>query len=114
MSAGPGAICIWWDELDDSPPHLQDVSEFEILRAFPNPFNSTVAFDLKGQIHTSAELRIFDLCGRQVAELPLAVGQNRVFWDAHDGAGQEVAAGAYFVSLKGENERTAKKILYLK
>jgi hypothetical protein len=50
-----------------------------------------------------AEVAVYDLAGRHVRQLvdgPLHAGMHDLVWDGHDGAGNPVAAGVYFVRVR--------------
>lgn len=61
------------------------------LRAFPNPAEAVVTFDL-GQARGAVD--IFDANGRLVRNLTEASGMVR--WDGKDGTGMRVPGGVYF------------------
>jgi hypothetical protein len=114
MSAGASTMCVWWDAFDDSPDYPELPKSVELVKAYPNPFNSTVNFEIPGRISSNTTLKIFDLNGRLITELSLGAGQNRVSWQAQNRAGQEVATGAYFVTLAGAQTSASTRIVYLK
>lgn len=77
-------------------------SRFELLRNFPNPFNSEtcIRYTLPGA--GMATLTIYDITGRQVITLVnecQTLGMHEVFWKAN------VASGIYFYRLVFLNDR---------
>ncbi len=75
------------------------------LRAWPSPFTRFVELRALAA-DPGARAAIFDVAGRQVAELPLREGGAR--WDAGD-----LPAGAYFARLAGQPDGQAVKLLKL-
>jgi hypothetical protein len=73
------------------------------LSAYPNPFNSSVALSFHLPAASPVELKIYDICGREIAALGTghwALGENRVVWDA-DG----IPSGVYFVRLTANSQQ---------
>ena len=87
------------------------------LSAHPNPFNGavTIAVTADPQLASQA-LTIFDLRGRQVAEILVSLdqGQGTVTWRGVDGAGRPVASGTYLCSPSANLGGTALKLVYLR
>jgi hypothetical protein len=81
----------------------------------PNPLSSgcQLGFDLPRP--ASAELAIYDLNGRRVAELASgeqSAGRHLLRWDAVDASGQRVAAGIYFARFRTPGlEHTARIVV---
>jgi len=87
------------------------------LEACPNPFNpaTTLAFTLQGG--AAAELGIYDVRGRPVAELHsgyLGAGRHEFRWQGRDAQGAGVASGAYFARLRTGREVRVRRVLLLK
>ena len=74
--------------------------------ALPNPARHGVVFRPNSDDVAVDQLIIFDLLGRQIAELP-AAGQQILRWDGCDLAGRPVAAGVYLYghSVRGPLRR---------
>ncbi len=70
-----------------------------IIIATPNPFSTTTEIHWVAERGVDGELRIYDVAGRLVRELPAgnARGTLTVKWDGVDGKGRSVAAGVYLV-----------------
>ncbi len=92
--------------------------KFQVLHAYPNPFNPTVnlSFDMPQQSHVS--MIIYDLLGRKMATLldsELQAGNHQVQWLALTDGGSPVPSGVYLVQVKFDNQiRSLKTITYLK
>jgi hypothetical protein len=92
--------------------------DFQLISAYPNPFNPTVniAFDLprNGNVH----LAIYNILGRRVATLVdqnMSMGRHSITWNAKTENGLELPSGMYFVQILTDNQHAqVKKITYLK
>jgi hypothetical protein len=74
------------------------------LKAYPNPFNSTItiSFYVPRTEGGNVELRLYDVTGRQVRNLFTSDdsgGHKRVVWDVKSGDKKEVGSGIYFCVL---------------
>ena len=71
--------------------------------ATPNPFATGTAIHLQSAVGGRSRVRIFDAEGRLVRTLLQSTIGNRqspvVSWDGRDGAGRQVAPGAYFCRI---------------
>jgi aminopeptidase YwaD len=87
------------------------------LRAYPNPFDSRVAFSVSGLgDRANVSIAVFDALGRRVAELPVALenGGGTAIWQAADEAALEIGAGVYFARLQGIRGARPVKIVRVK
>ena len=87
-------------------------SEIALEQNYPNPFNpsTVIEFDLDRAQHVT--LAVYDLTGRQVAQLinaPKTVGTYRVAFD-----GSQLASGLYIYQLRTENQVLTRKMMLLK
>jgi len=83
------------------------------LKAYPNPFNSSVAITyskLKG-----GEIKIFDIKGRFIKTF-FTGGEDlgRIEWDATDASGKTVSSGIYFARASASQNQQTIKLTYLK
>ena len=82
-------------------------SDFEILFAYPNPFNSSFHLNYKLNTPGQVGVKVFDLRGRVLYnhdKLPLVQGSNTISID-----GSNWATGAYFVNVEvGEEAQTLR------
>ena len=103
-----------------TPTGIADVTEapenYNLIRVYPNPFNSstTIQFGLQQEAHV--ELQIYNIEGQRVRELlnaKVRAGRHRVTWDA-----SAISSGVYYCRLKlqtGHNTDVRwAKMLYLK
>ncbi|MBK8127729.1 MAG: T9SS type A sorting domain-containing protein [bacterium] len=82
-----------------------------LLRAFPNPFNSSVSIEYDLQNAADVRLSIFNTLGQEIATLVdgrSASGTHRLVWSP------AAASGVYFVKLTAGELVTSQKILYIR
>jgi len=75
----------------------------QLLRVFPNPFQSGAEIALRTAIAGSVTLSIYDLQGRRVVaprEELLPAGDHVLRWDGKDETGALVGRGSYFLRLE--------------
>lgn len=101
--------------------------ELHSIEAYPNPFNSAVTILLSvipglsrsygsSENPENVEIEIFDICGRQVAEIPAYnflpyKGAGGVYiWQPDD----YIGSGVYLIHLKTSEVTAARRIVYLK
>ena len=91
---------------------IQD-SEFKILSAYPNPFNSKIAISYQLQAASYVELGVYDMLGREVQVLVAAdwgLGRHEIIWDA-----SKQASGVYFIRLSViGGQSSVKKVMLVK
>jgi hypothetical protein len=75
------------------------------LSAYPNPFNSSTALSLGNA--ADAEVAIFDITGRQVAEVK--ANNGKAVWDAG-----RYSSGIYFARIREGNKTKSVKLVLLK
>jgi len=87
-------------------------AEFKLISAFPNPFNSTVKIEYSLPVGGMARLAVYDLAGREVAQLQsgsFQQGSHSAVWNA-DG----FAAGLYVCRLEANGQTQSTKLLLVK
>jgi hypothetical protein len=106
--------------LIDSSYSNSILPSYPALYNFPNPFNSetTIRYDLSKagvKVKFPIVLRIYDVTGRLVTELPGSddiIG--KVYWAGRDASGNAVSSGIYFCSLINGSFRSTSKMILLK
>ena len=93
------------DQSSDFPSELS-------MGIYPNPFNATtgISFNLKGS--SQVILTVYDVMGRQVAELinnELTGGNHKAIWDA-----AKYPSGQYIVKLETSMGTESQKVLLVK
>jgi|GEM_PF-1250197 len=90
---------------------------FELRQNYPNPFSGStkVSFTIPGKTHVS--LRVFDICGRLVADIAderLKPGRYLYAWNGVDDEGRKVAGGVYFCTLSAGGLKQTRKLVLLR
>ncbi|HMB69516.1 MAG TPA: FlgD immunoglobulin-like domain containing protein, partial [bacterium] len=90
-------------------------TRLSLSRPFPNPFGNRTAIRLEIPAGgANADLSVFDVTGRRVAQLlsgPQPAGFHLVSWDGRDSGGKRVAAGTYFYRFRaGDYEQTRRVV----
>jgi hypothetical protein len=85
------------------------------LTASPNPARGVVTFTLANPTSTAVPLRVrvLDLSGRRVTELPQTIahsGTTRVFWDARGVGGEALPPGLYLVQADVGGQRLTRRV----
>lgn len=96
---------------------LELPTEFALSQNYPNPFNptTTVSFDMP--VQTEAQLIVYDIMGREVAQLMgglLAAGYHQVVWAGLDKFGRPVPSGTYIARLVTPKFTKSIKMVLLK
>ncbi len=91
-------------------------ADFKLYQNYPNPFNpeTKIKFDVAGSSTNASniKLKVFDITGKQVAELVnenLQPGTYEVDFNASG-----IASGIYFYSLEAQSFSVTKKMLIIK
>jgi len=102
------------EDEEATPPVITD---FAILKGYPNPFNGQLTLQITIKRRITAQLQIYDLNGRLVRDLfsgTLSAGQRQFRWDASNNWNTSVASGLYLVTLKTPEGVKSLKIIYAK
>jgi hypothetical protein len=87
-------------------------TRFELFQNYPNPFNPTTIIQFALPKAVAVKLTVFDIRGRQVAELVnqgMAAGVHSAVWDA---AGH--SSGLYFYTLQSGSFVETRKLILLR
>jgi hypothetical protein len=87
-------------------------SGFQLLEAYPNPFNPSTAISYQLSAFSFVELNIYDALGREVAKLideEKPAGWHKVVWSARD-----LPSGVYVCRLVAGQYADSKKLLLMK
>jgi hypothetical protein len=87
-------------------------AEFELLGAYPNPFNPTTTLKFNLNTAERIQLAVFDVSGREVARLVDGwrnAGAHEVTFDA-----STLASGVYLVRLISGNQTAMQKMVLMK
>lgn len=92
---------------------VNEIAEsFSLEQNFPNPFNPETRIEFSIPEKSLVSLRIFDVSGRDVAELvneELLPGTFAISWDA-----TSIPAGVYFYRIEAGRHSTVRRMILLK
>ncbi len=112
-----GIVDIGAVEIDTSVNFIEDLTlnipkEFVLLQNYPNPFNPTTTIKYQIPELNFVTLKVFDVLGREVAELvreEKPIGNYEVDFDATG-----LSSGIYFYKLQANDFTQTKKMILLK
>ncbi len=89
---------------------------------YPNPFNPETWIPYELASDSEVTISIYDMTGRLVRQLPLGKkpagsymsSENAVYWDGDNEAGEHVASGTYFYTIRAGEFADARKMSILK
>src|SRR5690242_14216519 len=127
---GPDGSLYWLRQFDDSfsgatgafgrirytgaPGGVEPTPRDFALRVTPNPSAGPADVSFALREPGSARVEIFDTQGRRVrtlADIPFAVGAERLTWDGADARGLRVPAGLYLVRLSAGRTTSTVRVL---
>lgn len=91
--------------------------KFELSQNYPNPFNPTTKFRYSLPESKNVKVSVFDLNGKQVAQLVNAyqnAGSYEVTWNGKNDAGIQVASGTYVYRVEAGDFVQTKKMILLR
>ncbi len=98
--------------LEDTSAPMPTVRDRLVVNSSPNPFSSRSNISFRLPSAGPVRIDIFDASGRRVRTLVdehRAAGEQNVFWDGRNDAGQNLGSGVYLLRLRsGEQERSGK------
>lgn len=89
----------------------EGVSAAPSLRIGPNPFRSSVAFDVENAAHGS-HVEVIDIQGRRVQDWSVD-SNRRLHWDGRSARGDRVPPGIYLVRLTTASQRITQRLIRL-
>jgi hypothetical protein len=93
-------------------PHAEQPDRFELVSAWPNPFNSTLHIEYELSQPAPVSVRLYDVTGREVAVLTggaRAAGSYRLAWNA-----EGLASGTYLLALRSCDRVQTRRVTLLK
>lgn len=91
--------------------------KISILKAFPNPFNSNINFELYVEEQGLLDISVYDLNGRSIITFHKGMvnsGSHHFVLNFDDVIQSGSSSGVYFINAKMANFSSIRKILYLK
>lgn len=113
----PDSVPIGCRALGSTGRREKSTTEDPGISVSPNPFNSVLEIVFANDRPSCVRVSIYDLLGRSVRCFRDAVypaGISRVTWDGKSDGGTRVASGLYFIVVDKDDERNARKVVYVK
>jgi hypothetical protein len=85
--------------------------------AYPNPFNAEAVLAYTVPQAQHLELKIYNTLGQEVRRLLAhhhTPGSYRVVWDGRDDSGRQVHTGAYFATLRSQDQKLYQRLMLLR
>ncbi|MCP4582484.1 MAG: T9SS type A sorting domain-containing protein [candidate division Zixibacteria bacterium] len=101
--------------IDDEAIPIPEATE--VLTAYPNPFNSTVSFQVQANGKSDGSLQVYNIAGRLVCDIYVPendFGYVSVQWDGKNNQGDNVSSGIYFARYGSNDKSESVKIVLLK
>ncbi len=99
-----GGIAPLWH--DDTEVAMKLHTQTTALKVYPNPAHHQLTVDYVLEISGTAQLRIIDMAGKTIQELPLSVNVDELQFDVSD-----LVPGMYFVQLMNGDELVTEKFV---
>jgi len=113
------ALSLWTAIVDPQKiPGMEEIfpesvrDDFDLVSAYPNPFNSTVTIKYSLLKYGSVNLKVHDVLGKEIEALiqrKQAKGEYRIDWNA-----QNNSSGVYFIQLTFDGFIKTKKVVLAK
>ena len=87
--------------------------QLKLVKAYPNPFNSSININFNITNQSNIQISIFDLNGRLISNNNLGIksaGNQSIHWSPS----HAISSGAYLYSIKSQRNIINGKVLYLK
>ncbi|MBN2356098.1 T9SS type A sorting domain-containing protein [candidate division KSB1 bacterium] len=88
------------------------IREFSMMQNYPNPFNPVTRINFMLPDAQDVSMRVFDITGRQVAEMQLGLlsaGMHSISFD-----GSRLASGRYFYRIEAGSYSAIKSMVLMK
>lgn len=86
------------------------IDDFSLYHLYPNPFNSSIIFDINSSNYSIINISIFNLKGERIDNLLFnPINQDKIIWDASN-----FNSGIYFVKFHNSKFSISKKITLIK
>ncbi len=98
-------------------PFLSTPEHFTLLPNYPNPFARFTHIPFYVPEDGEVTLTIFDLLARPIRLLhagKLSMGEYLSGWDGKNALGYPVPSGTYFIILKNEQQRSVRKLNFIR
>ena len=91
--------------------------KYDVIQAFPNPFNARVQIKLNLDNDIQGKLMVYDLRGHLVSTLKEGIfhqGEHNLYWDSTSENGVYLSSGIYVVSFRSQSNSLNTKVLLVK
>ncbi|MFT5516936.1 MAG: hypothetical protein ACI80V_003075 [Rhodothermales bacterium] len=91
---------------------LEIPEDYALGQNYPNPFNPITTIPYSVPVSGPVELAIFDLLGREIAQLHVGIvdaGRHAALWDA-----SEVPSGVYLYRMRAGSFTSVRRLVLLK
>jgi len=117
MDNSTGVYQLWSVIADISSLGIQRIGTnipdgFKLKQNYPNPFNPTTTIQLQIPVNDFIELKVYDISGKEVAELVKQKLKAGVYDVTFDASG--LSSGVYFYTLRSSEFVQTKKMLMIK
>ena len=113
-----------WDYMTPTPGSINEVlsiqndfypESFQILRLFPNPFNSNLNIELDINIaQKDIKIHLYSLLGSLVATKHYKINNIGIQLISIDFSSNEISSGIYILRVESGNFMQSKKLIYMK
>ncbi len=90
--------------------------EISLSTNYPNPFNSSTAFDLQMSVEAPISIDVIDIRGSLVKNIfdgTLGPGRHLFFWNGSNGDGKSAGSGIYFYRLRSADRVICRKMAFV-
>ncbi len=102
----------------NSPEQMQNVVKtFNMLKSYPNPFNSSTTIEYEIPERGDVEITIIDVNGKLIRNLlseSQISGKHQFIWDSKDNSGNTITSGIYYCNVKFNNQILHNKMILIK
>ena len=101
----------------EQAPLSADLKKFEVLPAYPNPFNPSTTIRYGLDSNSNVNITIYDITGKLINTLvnqEQTQGWHSITWNGTNQHGEQVPAGIYLSRIGTENEVKTTKLMFLK
>ena len=87
--------------------------QLKLVKAYPNPFNSSISINFNITNQSNIQISIFDLNGRLISNNNLGIrraGNQSIHWSPS----HAISSGTYLYSIESQSNIINGKVLYLK
>jgi hypothetical protein len=93
------------------------IKNFNLLKSYPNPFNSSTTMTYVLEDTGPVKISIIDMNGKIIKSLPAesqSPGEHTLTWDGTNATGKKAQPGIYFCTVKFNNQLQTNKMVLIK